>query len=109
MHCGRPKYTKTIEIHLHIYNTYSYQLVQLRMSTSKRKSRIRARKAAGNRFENLLAIPSSLSRSYSTFPLYSWTTLNEIAVHIKIRIAALLVRFRLARCGSNDHEHNYNV
>ena len=29
---------------------------------------------------NLLTIPSSLSRSYSTFPLCSWTTLIEIAV-----------------------------
>jgi hypothetical protein len=28
----------------------------------------------------LLAIPSSLSRSYSIFPLCSWTTLIEIAV-----------------------------
>jgi hypothetical protein len=28
-----------------------------------------------NKFINVLAIPSSLSRSYSTFPLYSWTTL----------------------------------
>ena len=31
---------------------------------------------------NVLAIPSSLSRSYSTFPLYSWTTLIEIAVYM---------------------------
>jgi hypothetical protein len=35
-----------------------------------------------NKFINFLAIPSSLSRSYSTFPLYSWTTLIEIAVYI---------------------------
>jgi hypothetical protein len=34
-----------------------------------------------NKFINFLAIPSSLSRSYSTFPLYSWTTLIEIAVY----------------------------
>jgi hypothetical protein len=33
------------------------------------------------KFINLLAIPSSLSRSYSTFPLCSWTTLIEIAVY----------------------------
>ena len=33
-----------------------------------------------NKFINFLAIPSSLSRLYSTFPLYSWTTLIEIAV-----------------------------
>jgi hypothetical protein len=32
------------------------------------------------KFINLLAIPSSLSRSYSIFPLCSWTTLIEIAV-----------------------------
>jgi hypothetical protein len=30
----------------------------------------------------LLAIPSRLSRSYSTFPLCSWTTLIEIAVYM---------------------------
>jgi hypothetical protein len=34
-----------------------------------------------NKFINFLAIPSSLSRSYSTFPLCSWTTLIEIAVY----------------------------
>jgi uncharacterized membrane protein YjfL (UPF0719 family) len=28
-----------------------------------------------------IAIPSSLSRSYSTFPLCSWTTLIEITVY----------------------------
>ena len=33
-----------------------------------------------NKFINFLAIPSSLSRSYSTFPLCSGTTLIEIAV-----------------------------
>jgi hypothetical protein len=32
--------------------------------------------------ELMLAIPSSLSRSYSTFPLCSGTTLIEIAVYI---------------------------
>ena len=32
------------------------------------------------KFINLLGIPTSLSRSYSTFPLCSWTTLIEIAV-----------------------------
>ena len=34
-----------------------------------------------NKFIIFLAIPSSLSRSYSTFPLCSWTTLIEIAVY----------------------------
>jgi hypothetical protein len=34
---------------------------------------------------NLLAIPSSLSRSYSTFPLCSGTTLIEIAVDKRCR------------------------
>jgi hypothetical protein len=33
-----------------------------------------------NKFINFLAIPSSLSRSYSTFPLCSGTTLIETAV-----------------------------
>ena len=39
-----------------------------------------------NKFINFVAIPSSLSRSYSTFPLYSWTTLIEIAVHIRFSL-----------------------
>ena len=47
---------------------------------AKRKSRIRARKAAvlgiANKFIHLLAIPSSLSRLYSTFPLCSGDNLN---------------------------------
>jgi hypothetical protein len=30
-----------------------------------------------NKFINFLAIPSGLSRSYSTFPLCSWTTLTN--------------------------------
>ena len=34
------------------------------------------------KFMNLLAIPSILSRSYSTFPLCSGTTLIEIAVYM---------------------------
>jgi hypothetical protein len=34
-----------------------------------------------NKFINFLAIPSSLSRSYLTFPLCLWTTLIEIAVY----------------------------
>jgi hypothetical protein len=33
------------------------------------------------KFINLLTIPSSLSPSYSTFPLCSWATLIEIAVY----------------------------
>jgi hypothetical protein len=33
-----------------------------------------------NKLINFKVIPSSLSRSYSTFPLCSWTTLIEIAV-----------------------------
>jgi hypothetical protein len=33
--------------------------------------------------ERLLGISSSLSRSHSTFPLCSWTTLIEIAVYIQ--------------------------
>ena len=43
-----------------------------------------------NKFINFLAIPSSLSHLYSTFllfstfPLYSWTTLIEIAVYATI-------------------------
>ena len=35
------------------------------------------------KIHELLAIPSSLSRSCSTFPLCSWTTLIEIAVYTR--------------------------
>jgi hypothetical protein len=71
-----------------------------------------------NKFINFLAIPSSLSRLYSTFPLYSWTTLIEIAVcsirwslylrwfywTSKPKVAGLIPTvvkesFQLARCG----------
>jgi hypothetical protein len=57
-----------------VYTAISIKVVP----RAKRKSRIRARKAAGNRYKSihLLAIPSSLSRSYSTFPLCSGDNLN---------------------------------
>jgi hypothetical protein len=42
------------------------------------------------KFINLLAIPSSLSRSYSTFPLCSWPTL--IAVYI-IAVYIYIINF----------------
>ena len=37
------------------------------------------------KFINFSAIPSSLSRSYTTFPLCSETTLIEIAVYIHMK------------------------
>ena len=40
---------------------------------------------------NLLAIPSSLSRSYSTFPLCLGTTLIEIAVYITSVLSTLYI------------------
>ena len=40
---------------------------------------------------NLLEIPSSFSRLYSTFPLCSWTTLIEIPVSNDIGHCKLLV------------------
>jgi hypothetical protein len=60
------------------------QLLQLRSSTSKAEKSNTSAKGCWEplwKFINLLAIPSSLSRSYSTFPLCSWTTLIEIAVY----------------------------
>jgi hypothetical protein len=60
------------------------QLFQLRLSTSKAEKLNTSVKGSWEllwKFINLLAIPSSLSRSYSTFPLCSWTTLIEIPVY----------------------------
>jgi hypothetical protein len=60
------------------------QLFQLRLSTSKAEKSNTSAKGCWEplwKCINLLAIPSSLSRSYSTFPLCSWTTLIEIAVY----------------------------
>jgi hypothetical protein len=62
---------------------FCIQLFQLRLSTSKAEKSNTSAKGCWEslwKFINLLTIPSSLSRSYSTFPLYSWTTLIEIAV-----------------------------
>jgi hypothetical protein len=54
-------------------NVYYYiQLFQLRLSTSKAEKSNTSAKGCWEplwKFINLLAIPSSLSRSYSTFPL----------------------------------------
>jgi hypothetical protein len=47
-----------------------------------------------NKLMNFKAIPSSLSRSYSTFSLCPWTTLIEIAVYRLIGKAVI---------GSEDH------
>ena len=60
------------------------QLFQLRLSTSKAEKSNTSAKGCWEslwKFINLLAIPNSLSRSYSTFPPCSWTTLIEIAVY----------------------------
>jgi hypothetical protein len=61
------------------------QLFQLRLSTRKAEKSNTSAKGCWEslwEFINLLAIPSSLSRSCSTFQLCSWTTLIEIAVYI---------------------------
>ena len=58
--------------------------IQLRLSPSKaEKSNTSAKGLLGitKKFLNFLAILSKLSRSYSTFPLYSGTTLIETAVY----------------------------
>jgi hypothetical protein len=60
------------------------QLFQLRLSTSKAgKSNTSAKGLLGiaNKLMNFFAIPSSLSRSYSIFPLCLGRTLIEIAVY----------------------------
>jgi hypothetical protein len=62
------------------------QLFQLRLSPSKAEKSNTSAKGCWEslwKFINLLAIPSSLSRSYSTFPLCPGTTLIEIAVYFK--------------------------
>jgi hypothetical protein len=69
--------------------TYSHiQLFQLMLSTIVHEQnekveyeRERLLGTIAKKLMSLLAIPSILSRSYSTFPLYSWTTLIEIAVY----------------------------
>jgi hypothetical protein len=65
-------------------NIIDIQLFQLRLSTSKAEKSNTSAKGWWEplwKFINLLVIPSSLSRSYSTFPLCSWTTLIEITVY----------------------------
>jgi hypothetical protein len=62
-----------------------YSYFNLGCPRAKRKSRIRGYErerllGIAKKLMNLLAIPSSLSRSYSTFSLCSGTTLIEIAV-----------------------------
>jgi hypothetical protein len=60
------------------------QLFQLRLSPEQSgKVEYERERLLGiaNKFINFLAIPNSLSRSYSTFPLCSGTTLIEIAVY----------------------------
>jgi hypothetical protein len=82
-----------------MYSWYIH-LFQLRLSTSKAEKSNTSAKGCWEplwKFINLLAIPSSLSRSYSTFPLCSSTTLIE-QLHVYVRaskhIAALLLTYR---------------
>ena len=66
-----------------VVNKY-IQLFQLRLSTSEAEKSNTSAKGCWEslwKFINLLAIPSSLSRSYSTFPLCSEDNLIEIAVY----------------------------
>ena len=70
---------------LFIYCILCIQLFQLRLSPEQSgKVEYERERLLGiaNKFIHLLAIPSSLSRSYSTFPLARGTTFIEIAVCI---------------------------
>ena len=61
------------------YHRYLIQLFQLRLSPEQSgKVEYERERLLGiaNKFINFLAIPSSLSRSYSTFPLCSGDNLN---------------------------------
>ena len=65
---------------------HSIQLFQLRLSPEQSgKVEYERERLLGiaNKLMNLLAIPSNLSRSYSSFTLCSWTTLIEIAVCVE--------------------------
>jgi hypothetical protein len=81
-------------------NTNHLQLFQLRLSTSKaEKSNTSAKGCWESLWKciNLLTIPSGLSRSYSTFPLCSWTTLIEIAVY-KANLPSFVQKIIKSRC-----------
>jgi hypothetical protein len=78
MTCVKSGFRSTLSI------IHSIQLFQLRLSTSKAEKSNTSAKGCWEslwKFVNLLTIPSSLSRLYSTFPLCWWTTLIEIAVY----------------------------
>jgi hypothetical protein len=67
-----------------LWLVYCIQLFQLRLFHEQSgKVEYERERLLGivNKWINLLVIPSRLSRSYSTFPLCSWTTLIEIAVY----------------------------
>jgi hypothetical protein len=71
-------------------NNFRYiyiQLFQLRLSTSNVEKSNTSAKGCWESLTNewiFKAIPSSLSRSNSTFTLCSWTTLIEIAVYTRL-------------------------
>jgi hypothetical protein len=56
-------------------------IITLRIYSYFMKYERERRLGIAKKLMNLLAIPSILSRSYSTFPLCSGTTLIEIAVY----------------------------
>ena len=68
-----------MNVQMRVYTAISIKVVP----RAKRKVEYERERLLGiaNKFIHLLSIPSSLSRSYSTFPLCSWTTLIEIAVY----------------------------
>ena len=82
---------------------YCIQLFQLRLSPEQ-SGRVEYERerllGIANKWINLLAIPSSLLRSYSTFPLCSWDNLNwNTCIYMNLRserctgIAGPQVRF----------------
>jgi hypothetical protein len=63
---------------------YKYTAISIKVVPEQSgKVEYERKRLAGNRkkINEFLAIPSSLSRSYSTFPLCSGTTLIEIAIY----------------------------
>jgi hypothetical protein len=74
-----------------MYTEICIQLFQLIKVVPKQSGKVeyereRLLHGIANKLMNLLAIPSSLSRSYSTFPLCLGTTLIEIAVYIRLHV-----------------------
>jgi hypothetical protein len=65
------------------------QLFQITLSLHEQSGKVEYKRerlvGIANKLTHFLAIPSSPSRSYSTFPLCSGTALIEIAVYTTVR------------------------